>query len=56
MHHAFLYISLPLRHDYDMKMPNFTSCGGSKQATKFLSLSKLKCGPQEIISRESCLH
>ena len=23
VHHAFWYISLPLLHDYDMKMPNF---------------------------------
>ena len=24
MHHAFLLISLPTLHDYDVKMPNFT--------------------------------
>ena len=24
VHHAFLYISLPSLHDYDVKMPNFT--------------------------------
>ena len=24
VHHAFLYISLPLLHDHDMKVPNFT--------------------------------
>ena len=24
VHHAFLYISLPLLHDYDVTMPNFT--------------------------------
>ena len=29
----FLYISLPLLHDYDVKMPNFTFYGGRKQAT-----------------------
>ena len=23
-HHAFLYISLPSLHDYDVKLPNFT--------------------------------
>ena len=23
VHHAFLYISLPLLHDYDVKMPSF---------------------------------
>ena len=43
MHHAFLYISLPLLHDYDVKMPNFALYGGGKQATTkfflFLNLS-----------------
>ena len=24
VHHAFLYISFPSLHDYDVKMPNFT--------------------------------
>ena len=24
MHHAFLYISLPSLHDYNVKLPNFT--------------------------------
>ena len=24
VYHAFLYISLPSLHDYNMKMPNFT--------------------------------
>ena len=53
----FLHISLPLLHDYDVKMPNFTFYGGRKQATtKLSSLSKLKLGPQEINSREICLH
>ena len=34
MHHAFLYISLPLfLHDYDVNMPNFAFYGGRKQAT-----------------------
>ena len=28
VHHAFFYISLPYLHDYDVKMPNFTFCGG----------------------------
>ena len=57
VHHAFLYISLPLVHDYDVKMPIFTFYGGRKQATgKFLSLFKLECVPQEINSREICLH
>ena len=30
VHHAFLYISLPLLHHYDMKMPSFTFYGGRK--------------------------
>ena len=34
VHHAFLYISLPSLHDYDVKMPNSTMYRGSTQATK----------------------
>ena len=30
---AFLYISLPSLHDYDVKIPNFMFYGGRKQAT-----------------------
>ena len=41
VHHAFLYISLPLLHDYDVKMPNFTFYGGRKQATAKVSFSFL---------------
>ena len=37
VHHAFLYISLPSLHDYNVKMPNFTVYRGRTQATtKFL--------------------
>ena len=44
MHHAFLYISLPLLQDYDMKMPSFTFYGGCKTSDDklfflFLNLS-----------------
>ena len=39
VHHAFLYISLPLLHDYDVKMPIFTFYGGRKQATTSFSFS-----------------
>ena len=28
---AFLYISLPSLHDYNVKMPNFTFCEGREQ-------------------------
>ena len=34
MRHAFLYISLPFLHDYDVKMPNFVIYGERKQATR----------------------
>ena len=33
VHHTFLYISLPSLHDYDVKMPNFTFCGGREHKT-----------------------
>ena len=33
VHHAFLYISLPALHDYDVKMPNFAFYGVRKQTT-----------------------
>jgi len=39
VHHAFLYISLPLLHDYDVKMPNFTFYGGRRQSTTKFSFS-----------------
>ena len=39
VHHTFLYISLPLRHDYDVKLPNFTFYGGCKQVTRKFSFS-----------------
>ena len=39
VHHAFLYISLPLLHDYDVKIPNFALYGGGKQATTKFSFS-----------------
>ena len=55
--HAFLYIALPLLHDYDGKMPNFAFYGDvNDRQPNFLSLCKLECDPQEINSREICLH
>ena len=33
VHHAFLYISLPSMHEYDVKMPIFTFCGGREHNT-----------------------
>ena len=38
--HAFLYISLPSLHDYDMMMSIFTFCGGrERKTTAFIFLS-----------------
>ena len=46
VHHAFLnafferfFASLPSLHDYDVKVPNFTFCGGREhKATTFFSI------------------
>ena len=39
VHHAFLYISLPSLHDYDVKVPSFTFYGGRTQAMRNFSFS-----------------
>ena len=39
VHHAFLYISWPSLHNYDVKMPNCKIYGGRKQATTNLFFS-----------------
>ena len=39
VHHAFLYIFLPLPHDCDVKMSSFTFYGGRKQVTTNFSFS-----------------
>ena len=54
VHHAFLYISLPSLHDYDVKMPNCKFYGGRKRTTTNLFFSL--CSPEEINSREIRLH
>ena len=36
MHDPLLYISLPLLHNYDVKMPNFTFCGEHEHKTMTL--------------------
>ena len=42
VHHAFLYISLPSLHEYDMKLPFFFAfCVGRKQASTEFSFSFL---------------
>ena len=38
VYHAFLYISLPSLHDYDVKMPNFTMHRGSTSDVEISSL------------------
>ena len=40
VHHACSYIPLPSLHDYDLKVPNFsTSCGGRKHKTTIFFFS-----------------
>ena len=39
LHHAFLYMSLPSLHDFDVKMPDFTFYRGSTQETTKFPLS-----------------
>ena len=56
VHHAFLYISLPSLHDYDVKMPNFTLYRGRTQATTKLPLSTLGYGSQEFNFRRVRQH
>ena len=55
VHHAFLYISLPLLHDYDVKMPSFMFYGGCKTSDDklfffFLNLSAVpkKSNPRKL--------
>ena len=36
---ASRFFSLPSMHDYDVKMPNFTFCGGHEQKTTFFFVS-----------------
>ena len=42
VHHAFLYISLPSLHDYDVKMPNFTFCGEREHKTTTLQYFRIQ--------------
>ena len=58
--HAFLYISLPSLHDYDVKMPNFTFCAWRTltQDNDFLFLFLNFDTPSllESNSRKNCQH
>ena len=49
--HAFLYISLPFLHNYDVNMPNFAFYGGRKQATTKFNISyctRIWCLPIQL--------
>ena len=49
VHHAFLCISFPLLHDYNVKMPNFTFWGGRElKTTTFFSFSWISIQPFRI--------
>ena len=44
MLHPFLYISLPLLHNYNMKLPSFTFHGGHEDRQHFaFTFSELGC-------------
>ena len=53
VHHAFLYISLPSLHVYEVKMPNFTvSAGREHKLTTFFFFPDLRYSPSEFNSRK----
>ena len=57
VHHAFLYISLPLLHDYDVRVSNFTFCRGREhKTTTSISFPELSYNPLEFNSRKICQH
>ena len=58
VHHAFLYISFPLLHDYNVKMPNFTFWRGRENTRQRLSYSFLerRCSLLGFKSRKNCQH
>ena len=39
VHHSLLCISSPSLHDYNVKVPNFTLCGGSEHKSTFVFLN-----------------
>ena len=57
MHHAFLYLSFPSWHDYNVNLPNFTFCGGrdNKTTTSFL-FSYLRYSFLDFYSKKICQH
>ena len=55
MHHAFLYISLPSLHDYNVKVPNFTFCRGHENKTT-INFSLLPNLNTVFYTRKICQH
>ena len=51
VHHAFCNISLPSRHDYNLKLPKFTFNGGRELKTTIF-VFKLKYSPLGFKSRK----
>ena len=58
MHHAFLCVSFPSLHYYNVKMPNFTFWRGRENTRQRLSYSFLerRCSLLEFKSRKNCQH
>ena len=54
---AFLYISFPSWHDYNVNLPNFTFCGGrdNKTTTSFF-FSYLRYSFLDFYSKKICQH
>ena len=53
VNYTILYISLPSLHDYDVKMPNFTFCGGHEHKTTIFFFSGLNSTSREYKLLES---
>ena len=53
VHHAFLYISLPSLHDYDVKRPNLTFCVQRElKVATFIIFCQLRNRPLEFTFRK----
>ena len=58
VHHAFLYISSSSLHDYDVKMPIFTFCGGREHKTttfSFFSWTSIRSFTIQL-PKKNCQH
>ena len=57
VHRAFLHISLPPLHDYNVKVPNFTFCRGRERRQQLsFSFPWLWHSPLEFHSKKNCQH